>query len=260
MIGCDRMKLSNEERRQRIIEQVSCGGVAVSDLVRSFGVSEMTIRRDLAALEEEGKILRVHGGALSTERLAYEFSFKVKVSQNIEAKRAIGELAAKLVRPMDAVFVDTGSTALAVARALRQHSPGIVITSNLAAALEFVGGNIRVLVTGGELSPHSPDLYGEWALDVLAGVNVDVAFFGCDAFDHAGFYASDTRSAAVSRLMLSKSQLSYLVTDSSKFGKRAMCRVARLQQLSAIVTDAGLAASSRAELEEARIQVMTPET
>jgi len=239
------------------VEHVNHGSVSVSELVREFAVSEMTIRRDLTALEQQGRILRVHGGAIASGRLAYEFAFRIKETQNVEAKKAIGEVAAKLASPRDVVFIDTGSTALAVARAMRQRSPRILITPSLAAALEFVGGaDIRILVTGGELSHQAPDLYGEWALQVLSTVYVDTAFFGCDAVDASGFYASDTRSAAVSRLVLSRSQLNYLVADSSKFGRHAMCQVAGVKELSGIVTDSGLAERHRRELEKEKVKLI----
>jgi len=253
-------KLSNLERRQRITEQVNLASVSVLELVREFGVSEMTIRRDLAELEQQGRILRVHGGAIASGRLAYESAFRIKEKQNVEAKKAIGEMAAKLAGPRDVVFIDTGSTALSVARAMRQRSPRILITPNLAAALELVGGpDNRILVCGGELSHQAPDLYGEWALQVLSSIYVDIAFFGCDAIDSAGFYASDTRSAAVSRLVLSRSQLKYLVADSSKFGRHAMCQVADLKVLSGIVTDAGLTERHRQELEKENVKLIFPE-
>jgi DeoR/GlpR family transcriptional regulator of sugar metabolism len=256
MIVRVRMELSSLERRERIVDQLAHGAVSVTDLVRQFGVSEMTVRRDLAALEHEGKLVRVHGGAISSRRLAYEYSFKVKEAHSVEAKRHIGETAAELIRPMDVVFVDTGSTALAVARALARHNPRVMITSNLAAAMEMVGTNIRILVAGGELSPHSPDLYGEWTLQILSTINVDIAFFGCDAVDPAtGFYASDTRSAAVARLMMSRSQRKYLVADSTKFGRRAMCLVAGFAELSGVVTDRGLAEQFRKPLDRMGAQV-----
>ena len=256
MIVRVRMELSSLERRERIVDQVVHGAVSVADLVRQFRVSEMTVRRDLAALEQEGKLVRVHGGAISSRRLAYEYSFKVKEAHSVEAKRLIGETAAELIRPMDVVFVDTGSTALAVARALARQNPRVMITSNLAAAMEMVGTNIRILVAGGELSPHSPDLYGEWTLQILSTVNVDIAFFGCDAVDPAtGFYASDTRSAAVARLMMSRSQRKYLVADSTKFGRRAMCLVAGFAELNGVITDRGLAEQFRKPLDRTGAQV-----
>ncbi len=255
------MRLSGLERRRRIVEQVSRGEVAVADLVRGFDVSEMTIRRDLSALEQEGEILRTHGGAVSSNRLAYEFSFKQKEGLNPDAKQAIGMLAARLVRPLDVVFIDTGSTALAVARAMRKRGPRVIVTSNLGVALEFVGQKeIRVLVTGGELSQQAPDLYGEWALQTLSAVQVDISFFGCDAIDPAGsFYASDNRSAGVTRLMLGNSRSSYLVADHSKFGRRAMCQVARLTELTGLITDAGLTAEYRKILAKAKVNFLCEE-
>jgi len=80
-------KLSNVERWRRIVEHVNHGSVSVSELVREFAVSEMTIRCDLAALEQQGRILRVHGGAIASGRLAYEFAFRIKETRNVEAKK-----------------------------------------------------------------------------------------------------------------------------------------------------------------------------
>lgn len=252
------MNISKVERRRSILELVSQSTITVSDLVGEFGVSEMTIRRDLDALENQGKLLRVHGGAIAREQLAYELSFKEKEGKNSAAKKAIGEAAAALVSPTDVVFIDTGSTALAVARAVRRQSARVVVTCNMAAALEFVGSkDIRILVTGGELSSNSPDLYGEWALQVLSTISVDIAFFGCDAVDPAsGVYAADTRSAAVTRTVLARAQASYLVADSSKFGKRAMCMIAEPRTLTGAITDTALPDKYRKELEEERVRVI----
>ena len=252
------MGLSVTERRRAITEHLCRGEVGVADLARQLKVSEMTIRRDLAVLEHEDKLLRVYGGAVSRERLVYEFSFKEKQLQNKKAKEAIGYKAAGLVRPEDVVFIDTGSTALAVGRALRPVRPRVIVTINLCVASEFIGqNNTRVLVPGGELSPHSPDLYGEWTLQTLSQVNVDVAFLGCDAVSlEEGFYTADTKVAAVSKLMLSRSQKNYLVTDSSKFGHKAMCLIAKLDQLDAVITDKSLPARYRNALRKAGIKVL----
>ena len=241
------MNLSPQERRQRILERLPAGSVSVHDLVAEFGVSEITIRRDLALLEKEGRLQRVHGGAVSNERMAYEFSFKEKELRNRGAKEAIGAAAARLVAPGAAVFLDTGTTALAVARALRAARPGLIVTINLCVASEYVGQReIRVLVPGGEVGMLSPDLYGEWTLERLSDVTVDVAFLGCDRVDPTdGFYSTDTQSASVSRLMLRRSRRAYLIADSSKFGRRSMCRIAPLDRLGGVVSDSGLRARHR---------------
>lgn len=238
---------SPEERRRRIEESLCAGSVSVQGLAAKLGTSEITIRRDLAALKRDGKLLRVYGGALPKERVAYEFSFKEKESQHREAKESIARAAAGLVEPGAAVFLDTGTTAVAVARALRAVKPGIIVTINLCVASEYVGQReVRVLVPGGEVNPLSPDVYGEWTLETLSNVTVDVAFLGGDAVDVTdGFYCADTRSAAISRLMLTRSRRAYLMADSSKFGRRSMCRIAGLRPLKGIVSDSALPPADR---------------
>ena len=254
-------KLSVQERLRRIRERLSSGGVSVPVLARELGISEITIRRDLAALQRQGKLLRVYGGAIPSERVAYEFSFKEKESRQRREKEAIGRAAAELAEPGTAVFLDTGTTAVAIARALRAIGPGIILTTNLGVASEFVGqGDVRVIMPGGELGRRSPDLLGEMTLEALSGMNVDVAFLGCDAVDPAeGFFTTDSRSAAVSRLMLSRSARCYLVADSGKFGQRAMFRIAQIERLTGIVTDSGLAAPYRKTLAQTGVDLIVAE-
>ena len=252
------MAKSPEERRQRIVELLSRGSVAVPQLARKLGVSAITIRRDLAALESSGKLLRVRGGAMARERVAYEFSFQEKESRRREAKAAIGRAAAKLVEPDSTVFLDTGTTALVVGRALRDARPAAIVTINLCVASEYVGRReTRVLVPGGEVGALSPDVYGEWTLERLRSVTVDVAFLGCDSADPAdGFYSADTRSQAVTRLMLERSARKYLVADATKFGARSFCRIAGMDKLDGVVTDADLPAADRRALKRLGLEVI----
>ena len=199
------MKGWPEERRRRILDLLGAGRVSVQELSGELGVSAVTIRRDLAALNADGRLLRVHGGAMPSARMTCELSFREKASQHTAEKEAIGRAAAALA-PRDAtVFFDTGTTTLAVARALRHAKPRTIITVNLFIAAELIGeADTRVLMPGGEVGRKSPDLLGEWALRTLSEVNVDIAFLGCDSVDIAdGFYAVTPESAAVSRLMLS---------------------------------------------------------
>ena len=252
------MTVSPQERRRRIEETLSRGSVSVSTLAEALGVSAITIRRDLAVLEANGKALRVRGGAMPRERVAYEFSFQEKESLRREAKEAIGRAAAKLVEPEATVFLDTGTTALAVGRALRDVRPAAIVTVNLCVASEYVGQReTRVLVPGGEVGALSPDVYGEWTLERLRSVTVDVAFLGCDSADPAdGFYSADTRSQAVTRLMLERSALKYLVADASKFGKRSFCRIAGMDELDGVVTDADLSPSHGRALRRLGLRVV----
>lgn len=250
---------SPQERLRRIIDRLHTGSVSVRALSREMGISEITVRRDLAQLERDGKLLRVHGGAIPKERVAYEFSFKEKEALQRKEKESIGRAAAGLVEPGAAVFLDTGTTALAVARALRARSPGVIVTINLCIASEYVGQDkTRVIMPGGEVGRRSPDLLGEMTLQALSQMTVDVAFLGCDGVDPAeGFYTADVRSAAVSRLMLERSRRAFLIADSGKFGRRAMLRIAPLSRLAGIVTDSGLARSLRKKIRHMGLQVLS---
>ena len=255
------MKTTAPLRRKQIVKRLTAGAVSVEELARDTGASEITIRRDLAALAREGLLERVRGGAVPNERVAYEFSFKEKESRNREAKEAIGRTAAKLVKRGAAVFLDTGTTSLAVARCLRAARPSVIVTINLCVASEFVGQNaIRILVPGGEVGRLSPDLYGEWTLAMLGKVDVDVAFLGCDAVDPGeGYFCATPQGAAVSRTMLSRSRRAYLLADSSKWGTRSLCRIGELAELSGIVTDNGLAAEHRAFARKIGVDLILPQ-
>lgn len=234
------MRASPRQRQRRILDFLSGNGsVSVQVISRKLKVSEITARRDLAVLERQGRLLRVYGGAIANERMAYEFSFQEKESRHRAAKQAVARAAAGLIEPGAAVFLDAGTTALAVARALRGARPGVILTNNLCVASEYVGQReVRVMVPGGEVGALSPDVMGEWTLERLADVTVDVAFLGCDAVDPAeGFYAAELRSTAVSRLMLTRSRRAYLIADGSKFGRRSLCRIASLSKLTGVVTD-----------------------
>lgn len=253
-------RLAPEERRQRIAEMLRHGRISVARLGRELRISEMTVRRDLDALEREGKLERVHGGALPNDRLAYEFSFKEKESQNREAKEEIGQLAAGLVRPGDAVFLDAGTTAVSIARALRVVKPSLIVTINLRAALESAGQKgVQVFVPGGELRAASPEVYGETTVEILSRINVDVAFLGCDAVDVNAFYSTDMRSPAVSRMVMSHSRQAYLAADSSKFGHRSMCVIAPLQGLTGVITDSRLCGDQKSLMGKHGVKLLEAE-
>jgi len=252
------VKTSPEERRRKILDLLSAGSVSVQELARKLAVSEISIRRDLARLEQEGKLLRVYGGAMANERVAYEFSFKEKEARNRPAKRTIGRAAAGLVSPGDAIFVDTGTTGLVVARALRSTKPSVIVTTNLYVASEYVGQrDVRVLVPGGEVGAVSPDLGGEWTMSALSSITVDVSFVGCDSVDLAeGFYTTDLRGAAVTRLMIKRSRNAYLTVDSSKFGRRSIHRIAGFDKLKGLITDSGLPGRYRKALRKSGVDVI----
>ncbi|HAU38971.1 MAG TPA: DeoR/GlpR transcriptional regulator, partial [Phycisphaerales bacterium] len=147
------------EEIQRILQ--SRQQVSISQLARRFGVSEMTIRRDLDQLESQGRVRRTHGGALPAERMVFEFDFVARRQANRPAKQAIAAEAVKHVRPGHRLILDTGTTTLELARLLKPIEDLTVITPSLAVASELqYCDNVQTVLLGGVVRRGSPDLTG----------------------------------------------------------------------------------------------------
>jgi len=250
---------SVHERRRLIIDTLAERGSAeVRPLAEALGVAQMTIRRDLDALQREGLLRRTHGGAVALERVAYEISFQEKQTRRQKQKARIGAACAELAQKGETVFLDSGSTTLEIARALRDVGPAAIITHNLCIVSEYLyQSDIRVLMPGGELNPLSPDLYGEWTYAALREVTIDVAFLGADAVDPAGgYFTPDLKSATISKIAAHHSRRAILAADSSKFGRQSQFKAGDLGSLTAVVTDRDLPAEIDARLESLGVKVI----
>lgn len=233
--------------------------VSVRELARYFNVSDMTIRRDLTLLEERGHLVRTHGGGMAVVRadfLQRAFPHAAITPQ----KRAIGCLAASLVGQGQTVMVDTGTTALEVARHL-PHNAGITVaTTSLCVAEELYGSPINVLLLGGILRREFPSLYGPMTEGMLQSLHVDVIFMGCDgANSEEGVYTADLHIASLEQAMMRIADRVVIVTESSKFGKRAFSRFARPEEIHTLVTDTSLNETDRQNLQERGVTVLLAE-
>ncbi|MHB9133308.1 MAG: DeoR/GlpR family DNA-binding transcription regulator [Armatimonadota bacterium] len=233
--------------------------VNVRELAQQFAVSEMTIRRDLTQLQEHGVVVRTHGGGIAVGKI--EFLQSAYPHYVITpAKRGIGALAAGLVQPGQTIMVDTGTTALEVARHLPHHSGITVATNSLCVAQELYGTPINVLLLGGFLRKEFPSLYGPVTEGMLKNLHVDILFIGCDGADStAGFYSTDINVASLEKAMIGITSRIVVVTESTKFGKRAFSRYATPQEIHTVVTDSCLSAQDRANLEERGATVLIAE-
>jgi len=227
------------------------GSAGIVELARMFGVSEMTVRRDLAALAEDGQIMRTHGGAVATEKMVFEFDFGARRAANRPAKRAIARKAMEFVKPGQIIILDTGTTTLELAHLLRQHEDITVLTPSLAVAseLQFSEG-IHTVLLGGLVRKGSPDLTGavtEGNLDLFAA---DIAFQGADGIDLSGrLYNADLQIAHVDRKMRERAAHTYILCDSSKIGKNALACNGTLKEVDALITDDGIRPSDRKKLQ-----------
>jgi DeoR family transcriptional regulator of aga operon len=243
--------LSAPERRERALALVAERGfVRVAELSAVFGVTTVTARADLDALERQGSIRRVHGGAvpssslIEAERPEREPTFEEALAASVEPKRLIGVCAASLVRSGQSVILDVGTTTLQIARALRARDDlddVTIFTNGLSIALELEPEIPRftVVVTGGTLRPKQHSLVHPLAGSMLDEVHVDVAFIGCNGVDPVhGVTNANLPEASVKTLMLRAAARSIVVADAAKLGEVHLGRIAAVDAFDTLITDA----------------------
>lgn len=226
-------------RQQEIVGLVrETGRVSVEDLVARFGVTPQTIRRDLNDLSEARLITRTHGGAVvasGVENLAYE-ARKLVAQSN---KRRIGAAAASLIPDHSSIFINLGTTTEEVAQALLGHTGLLVITNNINVANTlYRNASINVVIAGGTIRPTDGGVVGQMAADIIRQFKVDLAIIGTSAIDEDGTLLDyDVREVQVSRAIIENARQVVLVTDQTKFNRRAPVRIARLDEIHTLVTD-----------------------
>ncbi len=246
-----------DERKAAIIDLLAeTERVSVRELARRFAVSGMTIRRDFRELEKQGLLVRTHGGAVSSGKLRFIHG-ALPDSEVSDAKAAIGKRAAALVKPGQTIMIDTGTTALEVARHVPRDPSITVVTTSLGAAQELYRSGLTVLLLGGFLRWEFPSVYGPMTEKLLNEIRVDTLFIGCDgASSDDGFYSNDLHISSLEQAMTRIAGQVVVVTESSKFGRRAFSRYATVDEVSLVVTDAALPAQDRRNLEERGVSVI----
>jgi DeoR family transcriptional regulator, fructose operon transcriptional repressor len=229
-----------ENRLTFILKEIDLrGSASVFTLAQQLEVSEMTIRRDLNDLEREGLVRRVYGGAVSARGRGYEPALIIRAREHAEAKRAIGERAARLVADGDSIALDVGSTTFELARSLLGRHNLTVITPSLEIAnLLHTQPDIHLIVSGGIVRPGEASMIGDLAQRAFEGLFLDRLFLGVGAVDsQAGLTEYNWDDALVKKAMIRSSKEVILLSDSSKFEKVAFTGVAPLSALHQLVTD-----------------------
>jgi DeoR/GlpR family transcriptional regulator of sugar metabolism len=237
------------QRRQRIAQEVQrVGAVRVADLVALLGVSDMTIRRDLEAMQESGLLTKVHGGAIAPGNSAEEPGFEAKFSQYPGEKAAIARAAAGLVRPGNSVAVSAGTTTWALARYL---PPGITVLTNsisLAEELRRIGNESPVILTGGMRTP-SDALVGPVADAAIQSFYVDVLILGVHGMDpEAGFTTPNIAEAETNRTLVSCARRTVVVADHTKWRTVGLARIGQFSIAHTLISDDGLDQGARETL------------
>jgi DeoR family fructose operon transcriptional repressor len=234
-----------DERQARIAELVAVRGRArIGELAAAFGVTEPTIRKDLSVLQEQGLLKRTHGGALAVQANV-DRELAGRESTNRAAKDAIARACLRLLRDGDSVFLDSGTTVDALARALVQTG-GLrlsVLTSSLsvAGALAEVPTIDSVLV-GGQVRRVDGSVVGELAIENLQRFTFSTAFIGASGFSEAGVSVGSLAEAGLKAAAIERARRIILPIDHSKVGATDFARVCELDAVDVVVMDEATAA------------------
>ena len=245
--------MSKQRRHEQILAALAdAGECSVEKLGERFGVSPMTVRRDLAELVAAGRVRRTHGGAALSRAGVTQFRFAGRGECQAKEKRAIGRAAAQRVAPGMSVVLDTGTTVLEVARELRAVEGLRILTTSLPVAAELHDApGTELILLGGRMRQGLPDLSGPLTESNLAQFQVDLAILGADSAAPEGVFTDDLSVARVNQAMLAAAEQAVLVADHTKFARRSFARYADWSQFAAIVTDGGVGSDVRAWLRNA---------
>jgi len=225
------------DRHRRILDAVQqAGQLGVTQLAELTGTSEMTVRRDLEQLADQGMLERYRGGARSLTLRGEEPPFTVRMHESREAKRRIAEAVADLLADGEAVVLDSGTTCLEVARLLASRRLTVMPLSMHAANALTGAARLRLLLPGGEPRPEELALTGPLAQASLAALRFDTAILGCCGLTAAGLTAHDLADAAIKQAIIASAHRVIAVADPAKLSRTALAFVAPVSALGMVVT------------------------
>lgn len=230
-----------QERKTLILDVVRRDGrVVAKRLAQDLSLSEDTIRRDLRELAAEGRLQRVHGGALPSSPATANFAGRQALESS--AKMAIGRAAARMIRPGQVVFLDGGTTAVQLARHLAPDLKATVVTHSPSIAVELVDhAAIDVELVGGRLFKHSVVAVGANAAEAIARVRADIYFMGVTGVHpETGLTTGDAEEAAIKRLISRQAAETVVLASSEKLGAASPYAVVPLSHISTLVVDVRL--------------------
>jgi DeoR/GlpR family transcriptional regulator of sugar metabolism len=230
------------ERLQAIMNALRVhDSVSVAELAAEHGVSEMTIRRDLDELAQQGVVRRVRGGAVSLLLRGEESPFGAREREAGEAKRRIGVAVASLLADGEAVLLDGGTTVLEVARAVRERRLTVVPTALQVVNELCTAPRIRLVLPGGEVRPGELNLKGPLTESSIRTLRFDTAVIGCCGLSaEHGLTATDLPEVAVKQAAIAAARRIIVACDAGKFTRTGFGAVCPLTRLDVVVTDAGI--------------------
>jgi len=257
-------RLSPEGRQARITDLVlDTGSRSAQELSEIFGVSVMTIHRDLDELQRQGVLRKARGAATAQPSGTFESNVEYRAKANIEAKRMIAQYACRHVEPGMSVLLDDSTTALQMLPHLAALTPLTVATNYLSALNELARmRDVRVIALGGQYDMHHDSYLGTVCVDAIRALRFDAAFLSTSAIRDGYAFHQEDRIVAVKREMVEAATRAHLLIDHTKLARNAMHRLLPVHRFESIIVDAGVPEAALASLREhdVRVDVATPST
>ena len=229
----------NIERQNEIINiLVEKKSISVNKLAKILYVSAPTVRRDLSELEQQGKVLRTHGGVILRMTAESEIPLMFREDQNSIAKQIIANKASKIVQNGSVIFLDASSTAAHIIPFLKKFSDIVVITNSPKTSMKLGENNIKNYCTGGLLLMHSIAFVGSETEKFISSINADLLFFSSRGYMSGGFITdSSVEEAAIKKAMIRNSEKSFYLCDSSKKNKKYLYNICSTEDVTGIINE-----------------------
>lgn len=252
-----------EKRQQKLLDLLQTyKRLDISQVSQWLDISETTARRMCSKLEEDQKVIRVHGGVQLTEQFLNEFSYQNKELKNLHEKVAIGNYGASLISSGDRVYCDSGTTihqfALALINRIKKHEiQDIVVLTNSLANFDPLAEYCKVILVGGEVRLPRLDVCGSIAEEIISKFHITKAFLGVDGIHiQKGFMTTDERTSTINKIIVSDADDSFILCDSSKFGKTSFISYAIANEVNSVITDWNIALHSAEIFRQAGFNVI----
>ena len=249
------------ERQEEILQILNKNKSAtVEELSSELFVSGATIRRDLRSMEKQGLIKRSHGGAMPFKSSAEESAFAIREQENTNAKRTIANLATKLIKNGDTVFMDSSSTTGLTIPMLNSYQYLSVVTTGLRNALLLSQtNNIKIYIAGGQIQNHSNSIIGTDTMEYISRIHADISIMSCTGLDLVnGFTDASIEQTKLKQLMRKNSAKVAMLCDSTKFNKTFLCTDFQFDEVDYLITEKTPPIEFVEKIAQTKCKIITP--
>lgn len=231
--------------------------MSIADLAQKLNVSEMTVRRDIQKLEAKGEVIQAGGGVRVMTRLHEELSHEQKAVLRAGEKNRIGQKACELITPKACIYLDAGTTSLAMCKFLCERNDLTIVTNDLVVA-QYMSNNSdnAVIMVGGLVRSQNLSTVGHLATGVLESVSIDIAFLSASSVDIRGITTPDSEKVIVKRSVVRNAAKCVLICDSSKFDQVATFIAVPMDKINMIITDTNLGDEQHSQLIKTGVDIV----